>query len=55
MSFGECEFKVGGFSGGFSLIDTIDFINPSGYTESYYIYKSIEPNLGTTKVEIFKK
>lgn len=50
--FGTCSFTVGGFSGGFSLVDTIAFTNASGHTENYYIYKSDNAGLGSTKVTI---
>ena len=34
------KFTVNGFSGGFSLVATIQFKNASGYEEEYCIYKS---------------
>lgn len=49
---GTCTFKVGGFEGGFELVDTIPFTNISGYTEDYYIYKSVNANLGNTTVNV---
>lgn len=49
---GTCIFNVGGFDGGFSLVDTIEFENKSNYTETYYIYRSSNPNLGTKTVKI---
>ena len=51
-SFGSCSFKVGGFEGGFNKVDTIQFTNASGYTESYDIYKSTNSNLGNTTVVV---
>ena len=50
--FGACTFTVGGFTGGFTLADTIKFKNASGYTEDYYIYRSNNAGLGSTKVTI---
>ena len=50
--FGECNFKVGGFEGGFNKVDTINFVNASGYAESYDIYKSNNSNLGNTTVVV---
>jgi hypothetical protein len=50
--FGKCSFTVNGFTGGFSLVDTIEFENASGYTESYYIYRSDNANLGSTSVTV---
>lgn len=49
---GECSFTVGGFTGGFSLADTIEFTNASGFTERYRIYKSNNANLGNTNVSV---
>lgn len=51
-TFGNCNFKVGGFEGGFNKVDTIQFTNASGYTESYDIYKSTNSNLGNTTVVV---
>lgn len=52
--FGKCTFKVGGFEGGFTLVDTIDFTNnaENKYTEKYYIYRSDESGLGSTTVGV---
>lgn len=50
--FGKPSFSVGGFSGGFDLIATIDFTNNFNYTEPYYIYKSGNSNLGNTTVTV---
>ena len=49
---GNCSFKVGGFEGGFNKVDTIQFTNASGFTESYDIYKSTNSNLGNTTVVV---
>lgn len=53
-SFGECKFTVGGFEGGFTLVDTIKFTNGKDYTNSggYHVYRSDEIVPGTTKVVI---
>lgn len=45
-------FTIGGFVGGFSKVDTISFPNNSNYIENYDIYKSDNPNLGTTIINI---
>ena len=50
--FGTPSFTVGGFTGGFAKVDTIDYTNPSGYVESYDIYKSDYSNLGNTTVVV---
>lgn len=52
VRLGACAFTVGGFSGGFELVDTIPFTNASGYTESYYVYASAKTGLGETKVVV---
>lgn len=49
---GACSFNVGGFDGGFSLIDTVNLTNASGYTEEYYIYRSDNAGLGQTTVKV---
>lgn len=50
--FGTPSFTVGGFSGGFEKVKTLDFQNSSGYTESYDIWKSTNSNLGNTTVVV---
>ena len=49
---GTCSFKVGGFDGGFTLVDTIAFTNAFGYTEDYFIYRSDNTGLGATTVTV---
>lgn len=51
-SFGTPTFMIGGFSGGFDLVNTIDFTNASGYTTKYNIYRSTNANLGNTTVVV---
>ena len=50
--FGDCSFNVSGFDGGFTKVNTINFTNSSGYTETYDIYKSDNANLGSTTVKV---
>ena len=50
--FGTPGFKVGGFDGGFSKVQTFDFENPSGYTESYDVWRTDNAGLGDTTVVI---
>lgn len=50
--YGACTFNVGGFDGGFTLVDTISFTNASGFTENYYVYRSDYANLGTQTVKV---
>lgn len=49
---GTCKFTVGVFEGGFELADTISFTNEHGYTQNYYIYKSVEALSATVTVYI---
>ena len=49
---GDCSFAVGGFSGGFDLVDTIEFTNAYNYTEEYNVYASAKTGLGATKVVV---
>lgn len=48
---GVCNFKVGGFDGGFES-STMQFTNGSGHTEAYNVYRSVNANLGTTTVTV---
>lgn len=41
--YGTPKFTVGGFEGGFSLVQTFDYTNASGYKESYCVWLSDEP------------
>lgn len=50
--FGEPRFFVGGIEGGFEYIKTLDFENSAGGQEQYIVYKSVNPNLGSTTVEV---
>lgn len=52
VRYGTPVFKVGGFEGGFSKVDTLDFTNRSGYTESYDIWCSDNSGLGHTTVVV---
>lgn len=51
-SMGTPVFVSGGFEGGFELIKTFDYENPSGYTESYNVYRSDNHSLGDTTVVV---
>lgn len=51
-SMGTPTFTSGGFEGGFELIKTFDYENPSGYTESYNVFRSENHSLGDTTVVI---
>lgn len=51
-SFGTPTFTVGGFSGGFSLAATANVTNGYGVTQTYSLWKSDNPNLGSTTVVV---
>ena len=51
-SFGTPTFTVGGFSGGFSKVSTIQYSNAHGHVENYDIWKSTNSNLGNTTVVV---
>lgn len=50
--YGKPSFFVGGFEGGFTKVKTENYTNPSGYTENYDIYRSVQDGLGSTTVTI---
>ena len=52
VRLGDCTFTVGGFTGGFSKVKTLEFTNAYGYKESYNIWKSDNKGLGVTKITI---
>lgn len=49
---GTVTFKVNGFDGGFTEPEERILANASGYSEAYYVYRSVNANLGTTTVVI---
>lgn len=49
---GNVVFRVNGFTGGFETPIEMNITNNSGYTETYYVYKSTNANLGNTTIEI---
>lgn len=51
-TFGTPIFKINGFEGGFIKVGTINFTNASGYSQNYDVYKSVNPNLGSTQVVV---
>ena len=54
IRFRKPTFSVGGFSGGFIKVSTLDFTNKFGCTEPYDIWKSENSNLGNILVLFFK-
>ena len=51
-SWGTPTFNVGGFDGGFELVDTLSFTNNYGITTTYVIWKSDNPNLDSVTILI---
>lgn len=49
---GTATFTVGGFEGGFESPETVSVTNTAGFTENYYVYRSTNPNLGSTTVVV---
>ena len=49
---GDVTFFVSGFEGGFEDPEEQTLTNQSGYQETYKVYRSTNPNLGDTTVEI---
>lgn len=49
---GQVTFYVEGFEGGFEPPVEKALTNESGYRENYYVYRSTNPNLGATTVEV---
>ncbi len=50
--YGGGSFWVGGIEGGFDLVATIPVTNAYGFVEDYRVYKSVQPNLGSTTVTV---
>ena len=51
-SFGTPIFNVGGFDGGFTKAQTLEFTNASGYKQSYDVWMSVNAGLGNTTVTV---
>ena len=49
---GTATFTVGGFSGGFNPPQTLTVTNGSGFAETFYVYESVNKNLGSTTVVV---
>jgi len=49
---GAVTFEIGGFTGGFEPAQTVTVENAHGYSESYLVYHSTNPNLGSTEVVV---
>lgn len=51
-SMGQVQFYVGGFEGGFQVVDSNFQFTKNGVTNSYILYRSDNPGLGTTTINI---
>jgi hypothetical protein len=51
-SYGTPTFTVNGFAGGFELVGSVNVTNTYGVTQSYALWKSTNPNLGSTTVVV---
>lgn len=51
-AYGAATFHVDGWEGGFDLIDDAVSVTRNGVTQDYNIYRSHNPNLGTTTVVV---
>ena len=51
-SMGQVQFYVGGFKGGFQIVNPNFQFTKNGVTNSYILYKSDNPGLGTTTINI---
>jgi hypothetical protein len=47
---GTATFTIGGFAGGFISPETVSLTNAGGYTENYYVYRSLLTDLGTVSI-----
>lgn len=52
VRYGTCTFSLGVLPGGVGLVDTIELTNASGYTESYYVYRSDYAGIGNKTVTV---
>lgn len=50
--YGVPVFNVGGFDGGFAKVSALSFMNLSGYTEEYTVYRSDNSNIGKKTVKV---
>jgi hypothetical protein len=49
--FNTSQMWLGGFQGGFEEPLTVPVTNNSGFTEDYYVYRSVNTGIGSLKVE----
>ena len=51
-AYGTSQFLIGGFNGGFNAPTTVSVTNAHGFTENYYLYESVNQNLGAVTVTV---
>lgn len=51
-ALGTRTFTVGGFTGGFNVPETVSVTNSAGFVENFFVYRSTNPNLGSTTVVV---
>jgi len=51
-AYGTPTFFVEGFEGGFDFVGTVSVTNGYGVTQNYGLWKSTNPNLGSTTVQV---
>ena len=51
-SYGAVTPNIGGFDGGMKIVKTFDYENPSGFTESYFVYRTTNAGLGAVTIKL---
>ena len=51
-SYGSVTPNIGGFDGGMSILTTFDYENPSGFTESYVVYRTTNAGFGNVTIKL---
>lgn len=51
-ALGTRQFRVSGFVGGFLNPESVVITNKDGLSETYYVYRSTNKNLGVTMIEV---
>lgn len=51
-AYGDSQFWVGGFAGGFTKLGSISLTTAAGQAESYAVYQSVNVGLGSTSLTV---
>lgn len=51
-AYGAVTPNIGGFDGGMKIVKTFDYENPSGFTESYVVYRTTNAGLGAVTIKL---